>query len=242
MKFTLENTDIFDFKLSNRVKQYIVAANEKPNAEYWHKLNIIFPVKLIHDYRINTYQFPDDIELPEYKKKQNSWEDRLDNLLSQQIDEVIKVLSQNGIEISDASIIGRNKIKASSIRIEILADNKIQYKKGKKVSNIKAVSIISDEEAVKNNVTKVASQQINKIYSDFRDVIVSPILFSKILNIEPTKDEEKLWKTFVKQYGDLWLCTEERKNKLLNKLEKRLKLIAAEYEMDSVKSKKEGEK
>ncbi len=77
--------------------------------------------------------------------------------------------------------------------------------------------------------SKIASERISKIYYDFMNIIRDKKIMSEILGIKATKDEEKLFKAFAEQYGELWLTTEKRERELREKLVERSLAVLNKY-------------
>lgn len=59
---------------------------------------------------------------------------------------------------------------------------------------------------------------------------------SEILEIEPKKDDNQLFRAFVEQYWNLWLTTDERRKELISKLEERCMLVLEKYSSNTYKS------
>ena len=54
---------------------------------------------------------------------------------------------------------------------------------------------------------------------------ISNNLMCKILDIQYTEDENIIFKTFCRGYGDLWLCAADRERDLKEKLLNRVKML-----------------
>ena len=82
-------------------------------------------------------------------------------------------------------------------------------------------SIVSSRPYIQDTTAKLAAEKLAKIYYDLRILIKNKKLMSEILGIDETQDDKKLITAFAKQYGDLWLPTEEEKRELLGRIEAR---------------------
>ncbi|WP_132102004.1 hypothetical protein [Dehalobacter sp. MCB1] len=73
--------------------------------------------------------------------------------------------------------------------------------RGKNKKRLRVSSIIPSLPYTKENVTKLASERISKIYYNFMNIIRDKRIMSEILEMEETTDEDLLFRAFAQQYG-----------------------------------------
>lgn len=90
-------------------------------------------------------------------------------------------------------------------------------------------SVVPSLPFTQDNVSKLASERLSKIYGDLMNIIRNKKIMSEILDIESTEDDEKLFRAFVKQYGELWLTSKEKEKALLDLLYERCISVVSKY-------------
>ena len=66
---------------------------------------------------------------------------------------------------------------------------------------------------------------MSKLYYDLSKCINNNEILCRILDIENTDDENKIYKAFCEEYNDLWFGNKEQLKKLREKLMNRIKLV-----------------
>ena len=91
---------------------------------------------------------------------------------------------------------------------------------------MKVSSIIPNLPSMQKRISDIRSKEISKIYDDFMNALgYRYYLMSEILEIEETNNVQILFKSFAKQYGDLWIVTGDNRKELMNRLEERIILV-----------------
>lgn len=59
-----------------------------------------------------------------------------------------------------------------------------------------------------NTVNRIYNERMSKLYYDLSKCINNNEIFYRILDIENTDDENKIYKAFCEEYNDLWFRNE----------------------------------
>jgi len=226
MEYILQNTDIFDTEIDQKLK---VAINDNKDAFTKGKTYIFkvsFHVNLLNDKRFQEFSIP----IPS-KSSKGTQKDKIYDVMSYQLKRMEGVLNENEIETYSTTIQGDYLDSDNIIKIEILEDNSITAVtgRGKSKKRIKVSCIVPSLQFTQENVTRIASERINKIYWDFMGVIKNKKIMAEILEIDATEDDEKLFSAFVEQYGKLWLTTNEKEKELLQQLKDKAISVVSKY-------------
>lgn len=228
MKYILQNTDIFDEEIGTKFNTAIKTDKEKIDKGKIYKFTVSFHVNLLNDSRAGEFYIPEPS-----KTNKGSKEDRIYDVMSTQLKRLEQTLNENGIEAYSTKIQGDRLEKENIIEIEINEDNsepKFTGKgKNKKKKKIKVSSIVPSLPYTQENVTKLASERLSKIFYDYMNIIRDKKIMSEILGIDETGDDRKLIKAFVEQYGELWLTTSEKEKDLRNRFKERSLLVLNKY-------------
>lgn len=224
MQITIKNMHIFDKRIGEEFKKYIEKNREKFESGKCYSLIIRYNADSVlkHD----DFDFENSIynEVEVKFKHQN----RENEALSTQLKTCHESLKKNEIECYTCKIEGDNT-KNNNIKI-LIKEDKSEYKpkvRGRNKKRITGIWIVPDKAYFINNLNKHYNERVNEIYSKFSDGINNKIM-CRILGIEYTDNENEIFKSFVKQYGDLWLCTVERAEELKQKMFNRLKKMERE--------------
>ncbi|WP_143042142.1 hypothetical protein [Paenibacillus sp. PDC88] len=172
------------------------------------------------------------IELPQDKVRKNTKNDRINDLLGVQLSRLEQVLSEQGIVVYNRTIQGTYLDAENIIEIKITEDNiteQSDLNERKSKSKLKVRSIVPSLPFTQETVSRLASESLSKLFVDLMGVIRNKKIMSEILGIEPTEDENELFKSFFVQYYDLWLPTDERRKELLNKFQEKSILVLNRY-------------
>lgn len=226
LTYVLQNTDIFNENIDEKFKDAFLKHQDDYNKDEVYKLIISFHVNYLND------QSFEEISLPVKSKiSKNTRNDKIYDLLSFQLDKIEQILSEHGIITYNTTIQGVYLDKEDIIKIEIKEDKVEQKYEGDRKNNRRLTmrSIVPSLPSTCEIASKLATENLNKIYNDFMSVIRNKKIMSEILGIEETEDDNQLFKVFVEQYGDLWLATEERKRELLTNFQERSMIILRKY-------------
>lgn len=97
---------------------------------------------------------------------------------------------------------------------------------------------VPDEEfeEIKKNCTRIMTEEIAKIFCSYMNIIRDKKFLSEILEIKPTKNIMLLFDAFAEQYGELWFCTDERRNELMNRLDERTLFVLDKHMTSKVET------
>ncbi|MGQ7276618.1 hypothetical protein ACT91Q_01475 [Brevibacillus thermoruber] len=216
MEYILENTDIFDEEIDANFK-HVLLNNMDSLQNKVYSLTVSFHVNLLHSNRFDKCAI-----LPS-KSNDGSREDKIYDVLSFQLNKLVQLLAEFGIEVFSATIQGDILEAENIVKISLIEDTSEQLVTGKreKQQMMRVISIIPSLPYTHKTASKLASEKLNNIFSDLINIIKDRKLFSEILGIEETENYGTLFKAFVEQYGELWLATDDRRDELLNRLMER---------------------
>ncbi len=160
------------------------------------------------------------------------YENKKSKALSTQLEKCIDILKENGIECYDSAIEG-NVLKNSNVKI-ILEEDKSEPAytgRGKNKRRISVSCVMPNKEYTTKTISKFYNERMSKVYCNLSNNISNKTM-CEILDIEYTEDENKIYKAFCDEYGDLWFCNEKRAEELQQKLINRVKLL---YELEKEK-------
>lgn len=228
MEFIIKGTDIFDEEVGEKFSQAIQSSEDKIKKDKVYKFIVSFHVNLLNDSRFEEFNLP----VPS-KKNTGTKKDKIYDVLSFQLNKLVKILEENDIE-AYSTIIQGDKLEevVNILKIELVEDEspeKTYSGKGKKNKRPKVSSIIPSLPFTTSNVTNFASERITKIFNELMNIIKNKKIMSEILDIDETDDESILFKAFANQYGELWLTTSEKEKELLNQFRERCELVLNKY-------------
>lgn len=226
MEYILNHTDIFDEELDQKFGETLnndKGAFEKGKA-------YIFKVSF-HVNHLNSSKFQEFILPIPSKTSKGTAKDKIYDVMSHQLKRMEDVLKQNEIETYSTTIQGDNLEKENIIIIQIYEDtSEPAYSGGgKHKGRPKVSSIVPSLPYTQDNIAKLASERLNKIYWYIMNIISNKKIMSEILDINETEDDKELFKAFVKQYSQLWLTTEEKEKALLERLYERCISVVSKY-------------
>lgn len=226
MEYILQNTDIFDEKIDQKLKEVIIDNKDAFTKGKTYIFKVSFHVNLLDDQRFQKFSIP----IPS-KTNKGMQKDKIYDVMSYQLKRMEQILNENEIETYLTIVQGDYLNADNIINIEILEDSSqptfIGRDKNKK--RIKVSSIVPSMLYTQENVTKLAGERLSKIFYDFMNIIKDKKLMSEILEIEETEDDLILFRAFDKQYGELWLTTKEKENELLQLLKERSLAVVEKY-------------
>lgn len=229
MEYVLQNTDLFDEEIGTKFHETLKTEMEKFDKEKVYKLTVSFHVNLLDDPRIESFYIPE----PSITNK-GTEKDQMYDVLKTQLKTLVQVLDKYELE-SDSHTIQGDDLEAEDIIIIKIEEDTREQKfvgKGKNRRRVKAKvnSIVPSRPGTQELVSKLYSERIVKIYKDFfMPIRKDKKIMSEILGIEETEDEAILVNAFAKQYGDLWLTTNEKEKELVNRLKERTLFVLNKY-------------
>lgn len=230
MEFILKDINIFDESIYNAFDKLVKANINKFNENFPYIVSVSFGLNIENSSESRTLIK----SLLAKANTKNKHSNIKSEALSIQIDKIKKILNTNGIKTFSLNIQGENLVINNSVKIKFEEDrsnplNKINVKK-----QITVVGIIPNIHNTTEKMAKLKSERMSKIFDDFMDIIMDKKIMAEILDICPTDDTNKLYMSFVEQYGELWFTTNEREKELLNHLkEKSLSVLDKYYKRNT---------
>lgn len=117
MEWVLDNTDIFDVEIDAKFNQLIQANKDNFIGGNVYTFTVSFDVNLLNDVRFEEFNIP----VPE-RTSIDTKKDKINNVLSFQLDKLIQVLIENDIEVRSTKIQGDVIEAENIIKIEINED------------------------------------------------------------------------------------------------------------------------
>lgn len=226
MEYILNDTDIFDEELDHKFGEIL----NNDRGAFEKGKSYVFKVSF-HVNHLNSSKFQEfNLPVPS-KTSKGTAKEKIYDVMSYQLKRMEEVLKQNEIESYSTTIQGDNLKKENIIRIEIHEDTSepAYMGRGKSKRRMRVSSVVPSLPFTQDNVSKLASERLSKIYGDLMNIIRNKKIMSEILEIEATEDDEKLIEAFVKQYGALWLTTKEKEKALLDRLYERCISVVSKY-------------
>lgn len=226
MEYLLHNTVIFDEDIGDKFNAAIKTSKEKFDEGKNHKLIVCFHVRLLNDPRFESFFIPEPS-----KANRGSRTDKIYDVLSTQLNRLEQTMCEHGIEVNSATIQGEQLEVENVIKITVSesASEPHYSGKGKNKNKIKVSSIVPSLPYTQENIANLASKRISEMYSNFIDTIRDNKIMSEILDIDETEDDRKLIEAYVKQYGTLWLATNDREKELRNRLIEKSTAVLNKY-------------
>ncbi|MDD3278653.1 MAG: hypothetical protein PHG16_07180 [Lachnospiraceae bacterium] len=224
MKFILEDTDIYDPDIAEKVQE--ILKTELPDMleqEVAYRFAVIYHVNLNYDER--EFSFYEKYVEPTQSHSRKKEEYTISEVLSYQLKKIEQVLLEYKILLPEGKIAGRVLEKETMIELEL---EKIPEYDLKEKREFKVRSIMGDEEKTWAKATEVVNHFYNGQFSrlvqatnDDRE------LLSEIMGIKQTEDLGILFQAYVKLYGSLFDTKEEHQKKII-KMKKRVQEICKE--------------
>lgn len=219
MQCVLRKTDIFDNQIGQKLSRLIKKSKEGFVCGTAYAMEVSFHVDLLTDPGFEEFIVP----VPS-KTNKGTKEDKIYDVLSHQLNTLEDVLLKNGLEVSSATIKGVCLRSEDITIIEIFEDTSEPHYtgRGKDKKRIRCHSIVPSQPYIQDITAKLALEKLSKMFYDLMNVIKNKKIMSEIFEIEETQDDKILFTAFVKEYGDLWLATDKRREELLGKLKERM--------------------
>ncbi|UYZ34954.1 hypothetical protein OD350_22305 [Clostridium beijerinckii] len=223
MQLTIKDTHIFDRKIQTEFREFIKLQKDKLNTGKSYELNIIYNAKAVLDKYEDKFYFDNSIYNNIKIKFKN--QNKKDEAISRQLEQCRGILKDYGIECYNSRIEGDN-LKDNNVKIVIKEDKSEPFYmgRGKNKGRISVTMIVPNREYTINKMGELYNKSMNEIYFKLNECISNNIM-CKILDIQYTEDENIIYKAFCKEYGDLWLCTENEGKKLKEKLLNRVMML-----------------
>lgn len=222
MQLTIKNTHIFDIKVQDEFRKFIVLHKEKIDASKIYELKIIYNSNSVLDRYEDKFYFDNSIyKTIELKfKKQN----KKDEAISAQIDQCKGILKNYGIECYNSRIEGHKLNNNIEIILEEdeseLLDIERKISKGK----IGVTMIIPNIDYAERKMGELCGKIAAQTYFDLHKSIGNEMM-CKILDVQNTGDNNIILESFIKEYGDLFFSAEDKHKKLKEKFLNRVRTL-----------------
>lgn len=228
MEYVLHNTDIFDNKIDQKLKEVIIDNKDDFSKEKIYIFKVSFHVNLLDDERFGKFDVP---VLSKRKTRKETEKDKIYDVMSYQLERMNGVLNKNEIETYSTTIQGDYLDSEDIIKIEIIEDTSevLFTKKGKKKNRMKVSCIVPSLPFTQDNITELSSERINEIYWDFMSIIKNKKIMAEILEVDENEDDIALLSAFADQYGELWLTTNEREKELIEQFKNKAIAVLNKY-------------
>ncbi|MEC0172571.1 hypothetical protein [Paenibacillus graminis] len=225
MEYVLK-ADLFDYELVDKIFEAVLKEINQLEKESHYKIVISFHVDLLNEPRMDLV----DVPLEKWKKNE-SREDKIYNLLGFQLDKIDEAFSLNGLKIIHASIEGDQLETPDIVKLQINSEDvELSNSTKKKNSNpIKLRTVMPSRPNHETRVSKLANEELSKIYKNLMKAIRDKKIMSEVLQINTTESNNELYAAFCEQYWDLWLCVGERRTELINILTRRIEVAVDRY-------------
>lgn len=218
----IKNTHIFDNKIQEGFSKFI--KNNKCNleADKCYVLVITYNAKEV----LNKEEFNFENSIYNTIEVKFKHENKKDKALSTQLENWRNILKDEGIECYSSTIEG-DCLNSNDVKIYIEEDkSEPAYNgSGKNKKRISVSCIMPNKEYTINTATRLYNERMSKLYYRLSEGINNNEILCKILDIEHTEDDNKIYKAFCEEYNDLWLGNEEQLKNLREKLRNRIKLV-----------------
>lgn len=220
MQLTIKNTHIFDRKIQNEFREFIKLQKDKLSTGKSYELNIIYNAKVVLDKYEDKFYFDNSIynNIKIEFKNQN----KKDEAISMQLEQCRGILKDYGIECYKSTIEGNN-LKDNNVKIVIKEDKSEPFYmgRGKNKGRISVTVIIPNIDYAERKMDELYGNIAAQTYFDLHKSIGNEMM-CKILDIQNTRDNNIIWESFIKEYGDLFFSTEDKhkksKEKFLNRV------------------------
>lgn len=222
MELIIKNTHIFDNKIQEEFNKFIRKNRCNLDVEKCYVLVITYNAKEV----LNKEEFNFENSIYNTIEVKFKHENKKDKALSTQLENCRNILKDEGIECYNSTIEG-DCLNSNDVKISIEEDkSEPSYNgRGKNKRRISVVCIMPNKEYTTNTVNRLYNERMSKIYCDLSNRINNNEILCKILDIEHTDDENKIYKAFCEEYNDLWFGNEEQIKRLREKLMNRIKLV-----------------
>ena len=222
MELIIKNTHIFDNKIQEEFSKFIKSNKCNLDVKKCYVLVITYNSKEV----LNREEFNFENSIYNTIEIKFKHENKKDKALSTQLENCRNILKKEGIECYNSTIEG-DCLNSNDVKISIEEDkSEPAYNgRGKNKGRISVVCIIPNKEYTTNTVNRLYNERMSKLYCDLSKCINNNEMLCRILDIENTDDENKIYKAFCEEYNDLWFGNEEQLKKLREKLMNRIKLV-----------------
>jgi hypothetical protein len=241
MKYTIENTNIFDYKLKSKISSAILGELSHIDKNFMYSINVIFNNMALNDIRVDEFVIPQE-KLPQYLRgKELNHKDKIYEILSYQIKLAEEIFEEHDVQIAGAGIIGRRLDSMDMINIEILKNKEAIKKITKRNRPMKVVSIMPNEEFTMDTIAKFMINHMQQMRVTLSKAVGGSKILDKILKAISIYDVNKVYKEFEEQYGEYWVESKEYGKELQKKFLERIKVDTGEItvpeEIESAKQK-----
>jgi hypothetical protein len=152
MEYILQNTDIFDEKIDQKLKEVIIDNKDAFTKGKTYISKVSFHVNLLDDQRFQEFNIP----IPS-KTNKGTQKYKIYDVMSYQLKRMEQVLNENEIETYSTVVQGDYLNADNIIKIEILEDNSQASftGRGKNKKRIKVSTIVPSMPYTQENVTKL---------------------------------------------------------------------------------------
>lgn len=243
MKILFENTDLFEADLRTKLRSAIEGQMVDLPKDKMYKIHLGFDEKLINDYtRIESFEIPENA-LPKYMRGVVlTNKDKLDALLSYQINTVIKEVEEYGILVSSGDITGSPFIlmKNMEFSLEAYPEDESTTKIGvKKKNNMpKTIVIMPSLSGFANNINNFFEKYEKRRDDNLIKAFGDEKLYEKYNSILEKNVLYNIYEDFKKEYGDLWAVSRSHgkvlRKKFLDSVRIKAGFIADEFEKKEI--------
>lgn len=208
MEFIIKNTHIFDNKIQQKFSKFVNGNKCNLNMGKCYILVITYNAKSV----LNKEDFNFENSIYNTIEVKFKHENKKDKALSTQLDNYRKILKDERIECYN-SIIEGYWLNSNDVNISI-KENKSEPSYNDRRKNKKRISvscIVTDKEYTTNTATRLYNERMRKIYFNLSNCINNKEIFCRILDIEYTDNDNRIYKAFCEEYNDLWFGNKEVK-------------------------------
>lgn len=145
--------EIYDTELPQKIHNELSSNLPELDKEYYYNLDIVFSKSV---YRcMEFYQYPLEKTLEQKEGKQSDTKELISNILSEQLNKVLKEIETLEFDLGSSGIIGDN-IDNHNIEVTLYRGDKKEYRKnGNLMPHIRANSIMPDRPYILERAVKV---------------------------------------------------------------------------------------
>lgn len=235
MELILENTDIFDLDLYEKIDHAITNGNFDTLDGTWYKFEITFHLSLLYNEKMKEYCIKYVPIKPNDKSKREE-KDFIYDYLSYVLNKVHDIMKKHNIKLDDLTIAGDNiefensiilTFQKSKRKIEMQETNKRGRRN--KTNHIIVHSIMPSRPSINKKAFNFYEKEINRIFDHYFEITGEKVM-SQILGINETDNVNILFREFVSQYAHLYKwCKEGEVDELHEKFAERADYVWNKY-------------
>lgn len=209
MKLILENTDIFDNNLGEKLLNLFEINSSAFKSDKFYR--ITFTYNVYDNWTFLTNEFGENYDWNEISIKKG--EKALRNTLKVQVKKIETVINDVEIKINHLKICGDEIPENQSCII-------VEIEEEDKKANAKAIVISANEPGIRNKMEKMVNDRLFEIFCDFykNAILFNKKFFALIMGLPETSDDDLIWHEFFHKYKTMTFLKEDE---LANDLVKR---------------------